>query len=60
MKIPKKPQTLEHRISYIERTIRRLGACTIPNDKLEAGELDTLKKHFAIEQVMGYSKFTAR
>jgi hypothetical protein len=52
-----KIQTIEDKINYIQKTIQRLGVCSIRNDKLTEAELATLKEHFTVEQFMGYSKF---
>ncbi len=54
-----KPQTINDRIDYIERTIRRLGSCSISTGKLTPDELAALKEHFIVEQAMGYTKFKA-
>lgn len=52
-----KAQSIKDRIDYIERTIRRLGACSISTGKLTPDEVDALKEHFMVEQTMGYTKF---
>jgi len=52
-----KTQTIEARIHFIERTIRRLGACSINNGKLTSTELAALRERFSVEQAMGYTKF---
>lgn len=62
MKIPtrEKTQDIEDRINFIERTIRKLGACTIRNEKLMSDELEQLRERFTVEQTMGYAKFSLR
>ena len=52
-------QNTQSKVEYIERTIRRLGVCSISTDKLTTDELEILKERFIVEQAMGYTKFRA-
>lgn len=61
MKVPtrEKTQTINEKIAFIERTIQKLGICSINNAKLTSDEVAALQKHFTIERVMGYTRFSA-
>ena len=59
MKIPTgvTTQPLQEKITFIEKTIQRLGSCSIRMEKLAPGELASLREHFSVEQKMGFAKF---
>ncbi|MDZ4847088.1 MAG: hypothetical protein SH857_16265 [Chitinophagales bacterium] len=59
MKIPTNAiaQPLQERITFIEKTIQKLGTCSIRMEKLTPGEIASLREHFSVEQKMGFAKF---
>jgi len=48
---------MKERINHIEKTIQKLGVCSINSKKITPGELATLREHFTVEHTMGYLKF---
>lgn len=61
MKIPTGTtiQPLQEKINFIEKTIQKLGACSIRMEKLTPSDLASLREHFSVEQKMGFAKFQA-